>query len=67
MIRESKIVRINNNTDCRRRVEYLHKAYNVLIDPEKEVKEKASQQKESARRIGDSVSCITQRLHPYVA
>ena len=38
MIRESKIVRINNNTDCRRRVEYLHKAYNVLIDPEREEK-----------------------------
>src|SRR6266403_3140376 len=50
MIMESRIVRIKNNTDCRR-VEYLHRAYTVLSDPEKEAK-RESQPTEGGQRGG---------------
>lgn len=64
---ESKIVRIKNNTDCRRRVEYLHRAYNVLLDPERKAKWESQPIEEgSARRIADSLFSITKCLHPYV-
>lgn len=68
---ESKIVRIKNNTDCRRRVEYLHRAYNVLLDPEREAK-RESQPVEGGQRCASltlssrslSVSTRTSRDEP---